>query len=412
MPIRISRVLACGLVAAASCFVVACGPAVPVRQEPAGAEVALSAEQALAGADSALARGDFVGAAKLYREAAQASDDEAVAEQATRAAFDHGQLQEASRAAERWLQINPTSENARRFAGITALKLHRLDLAQAHFTQLLDTVYVSPAAGYLALAPVVNGEAVPADVMELFRRLSAGHPDIAEGYYAYGSAALRADNFAAALAAAQAAVAKAPYWRPAKMLLARTQIATGDEEAGLALAKELVTDPQSDVAMHLEYAMLLAATGRDEEARAMLTPYTSGQTVIPGAVRTLGIMELDAGDLDAATAQFETLLATGAQSYDALFYMGNIAERRKDPDRAVRYYDRVASGDYGLAAQQRVARIKADKGGVQAGLAYLDGLQRAQPQLASDLYAAKAALLAGAGDDKRALQMYDEGIAS
>ena len=176
------------------------------------------------------------------------------------------------------------------------------------------------------------------------------------------------------------------------------------------MARELVTDPDSDVATHLDYALMLAATGHDEEARAMLMPYTTGKTVVPGAVRTLGVMELDAGNLDAATAQFENLLATGAQSYEALYYLGSIAERRKDSERALRYYQRVASGDYNLAAQQRVARIKAEQSGVQAGLAHLDEVAKSQPQLGPDIYSAKAALLSRHEEDKRAAQVYDEGL--
>jgi tetratricopeptide (TPR) repeat protein len=409
MPIRICRAFRCGLTAASLWFLAACAPATPVRDAQPGAATTPAA--ALAAADAALERGEFPAAARAYREGAQRSEDETVAEQATRVAFDHQQLKEAALAAERWLQLNPTSENARRYAGLTALKLHRLDDAEKHFASLLDTVYISPAAGYLALAPVISGEAAAGDVMELFRRLSAKHPDVAEGYYAYANAALRADNFAAAETAAATATAKAPYWKPAKMLLARTRIASGKEDAGLALARELVTDPDSDVATHLEYAMMLAATGHDEEARAMLTPYTSGKTVIPGAVRTLGVMDLDAGNLDAATVQFENLLATGAQSYEALYYLGVIAERRKDSDRAMRYYQRVATGEFSLPAQQRVARIRTEQSGVQAGLAHLDEVARAQPQLAPDVYSAKAALLASQHDDKRAGQVYDEGLA-
>ena len=38
------------------------------------------------------------------------------------------------------------------------------------------------------------------------------------------------------------------------------------------------------------------------------------------------------------TTRFEELLSTGAQSYEALYYLGVIAERRKDPERAVRFY--------------------------------------------------------------------------
>jgi Tfp pilus assembly protein PilF len=143
----------------------------------------------------------------------------------------------------------------------------------------------------------------------------------------------------------------------------------------------------------------------------VLTPYASGDTVIPAAVRALGAMNLDAGDLDAASRLFEDLLSTGAQSYEALYYMGVIAERRNDTERALRYYSRVSAGDYVLAAQQRVARIKAEQSGVEAGLAHLDEVARSQPQLAPDIYASRAALLSLKGDDKRAAEVLDAGLA-
>ncbi len=411
MPIRISRGLPGALAVAASWFLWGCAPTTATRTGQDAAPPIESIEAALADADAAVERGAFVEAARSYREAAERSDDESVAEQATRIGFDHHQLREAALAAARWLALNPTSENARRYAGITALKLHRLDEAEQHFAGLLETVYLSPAAGFLALAPVVGDEGTPVDVMELFRRLALRHPDVAEAHYAYASAALRADSYALAEREAEVAVARSPYWKPARMLLARARIANGKEEEGLAVARDLVTEAESDVATHLEYSMLLAATGRDEEARAMLTPYASGRTVVPNALRTLGVMDLDAGNLDAASAHFESLLATGAQSYEALYYLGAIAERRKDLDRALRYYSRVVSGDYHLAAQQRVARIKAEQSGLESGLTHLEELARSQPQLAPDVYSSKAALLSLEGEERRAGQAYDEGLA-
>lgn len=408
MPIRISRASSSAIGAVAAALITACAVTPPGASDRAGADTTVPVAQSTA--EAAFERGDYPAGARMYREAAQRSADESVAEQATRAAFDHTQLREAGLAADRWLELNPTSENAHRYAGIVALKLHRLDQAEEQFAYLLDTIYISPAAGFLALLPVIGDEGVSTDVMELFRRLSARHPDVAEGYYALGNAALRADNFAAAEAAATTAVAKAPFWKPARMLQARTMIANGKDEAGLSVARDLVTEPDSDIGTHLEYALLLSATGHDEEARAMLTPYTTGKTVVPAAVRTLGAMELDAGNLDAASAQFENLLATGAQSYEALYFLGAIAERRKDTERALRYYSRVAGGDYNLAAQQRVARIKAEQSGTEAGLAHLDEIARTQPQLAPDIYAAKAGLLELRGDTRRASQVYDEGV--
>src|SRR6188768_1332638 len=282
-------------------------------------------------------------------------------------------------AAARWLELNPTSEQARRHAGVAALQLHRLDAADAHFAVLLETAYLSPAAGFLALYPVIADEGTPADVTELFQRLSARHPKVAEGQYALAGAALRSENYALAVESATRATQLAPYWVPARMLRARTLIANGQDEQGLALALEVVNDNEADVATHLEYALLLSSTGHDEEARAMLTPYASGTTVVPGALRALGLMDLQQGDLDSASKRFDALLSTGAQTYESLFHLGAIAEQREDADRALRNYARVTGGDFALPAQVRVARIKADKSGTEAGLLHLEEFARARP---------------------------------
>jgi tetratricopeptide (TPR) repeat protein len=369
-------------------------------------------EALLADGDGALERNELPEAARAYRLAAEASDDEAIAEQATRTAFDHSQMREAALAADRWLALNPTSEQARRYAGVAALELHRLDVAEEHFAQLLASgAYISPAAGFLALLPVVSEHGTAPDVTELFRRLAARHPDVAEGQHALGSAALRSDNFELAVESARRAAELAKYWVPARMLLARALIASGDEQAGLDAARELVMAPDADVATHLEYALMLAATGRYEEARAMLTPYATGETVIPGAVRSLGVLDLEQGDLDAATQRFEDLLSTGSQSYEALYFLGSIADRRGDEERALRYYSRVAGGDYALAAQGRVARIKAGQAGLDAGLRHLEEFARGHPQSGPDVVGVRAGLATALEDPERAMAILDAGLA-
>ena len=383
----------------------------PGSRETAG-DTRKAPEVLLADGDAALERNELPEAARAYRQAAEASDDEAIAEQATRTAFDHSQMHEAALAAERWLALNPTSEQARRYAGVAALELHRLDIAEEQFAQLLASgAYISPAAGFLALLPAVVDHGTAPDVTELFRRLVARYPDVAEGHHALGSAALRSDNFELAVESARRATEIAKYWVPARMLLARALIASGEEQAGLDAARELVMAPNADVATHLEYALMLAATGRDEEARAMLTPYATGETVIPGAVRSLGVLDLERGDLEAARQRFEDLLSTGSQSYEALYFLGNIADRREDKELALRYYSRVAGGDFALAAQGRVARIKAEQAGLDAGLRHLEEFARGHPQRGPDLVATRAGLASAMGDSARALSILDAGLA-
>jgi tetratricopeptide (TPR) repeat protein len=380
------------------------------NERPPEPDPSASPAQLQADGDAALERQAYPLAANYYRRAAERADDERLAEQATRIAYDNQQQREAAAAAERWLELNPTSEEARRYAGVAALQLHRLDAADAHFAVLLETAYLSPAAGFLALYPVIADEGTAPDVAELFRRLSERHPKVAEGQYALAGAALRSENYALAVEAATRATQLAPYWVPARMLRARALIASGQEEQGLALARDVVSDNESDVATHLEYALLLSSTGHDEEARAMLTPYAAGTTVVPGALRALGLIDLQHGDLDSATRRFDALLSTGAQTYESLFHLGAIAEQREDDERALRNYARVTGGDFALPAQARVARIRAETSGTEAGLRHLDEFARARPELAVDVIVQRAALLSERDDERGALAELDAGI--
>jgi len=404
-PISFVSRAACGVL-----FVLFAGCAATPAGKPTEPALPSDPESLVAYGEAAVGRGELPEAARAFRLAAAASDDERVAEQATRFAFEQSQLRETALAADRWLALNPTSEQARRYAGVAALELHRLDAAEAHFGELISTSYISPAAGFLALLPVVSDHGTTPDAMELFRRLSARHPKVAEGHYAHGTLALAAENFAAAQASAQRAAELAPYWVPARMLQARTLIASGEEEAGLGIAKDLVTAPDADIATHLEYALLLANAGREDEARAMLTPYATGETVVPGAVRMLGMLDLQADDFDAAARHFENLLSTGSQSYEALYFLGNVADRRKDPEQALRYYSRVTGGDYALPAQGRVARIKAERDGLDAGLAHLDAFARSEPQRGPDVVAMRAGLASAQGDARRAIEILGAGL--
>jgi tetratricopeptide (TPR) repeat protein len=380
--------------------------------QPTGREAESRGPEALlADADAALERNELPEAARAYRRAAEASADEAVAEQAAGIAFENSQFNEALLAAQRWLVLNSSSEQARRHAGVAALELHRLDEAEEQFAPLLESGYISPAAGFLALLPVLTGHGSAPDLTELFRRLVARHPGVAEGHYALAAAALRSENFALAVQSARRATEIAPYWVPAKMMLARALIASGEEEAGLAMARDLVLAPDSEAAVQIEYALLLAGVGRDEEARAILTPYATGSRVFPGAVRGLGVLDLQQGNLEAAAARFEDLLSTGAQAYDALYFLGAVADRRGDTEGAMRYYLRVAGGDFALQAQGRVARVKAEQSGLDAGLAHLDDFARGHPQRGPDVVATRAGLASGMGDQVRALEILDAGLA-
>jgi tetratricopeptide (TPR) repeat protein len=390
----------------------ACATPAPHQGSPAGDgsdRLPADPNALVLGAEVALQRGQYREAAAAYVRAAQMAKDEELAEQATRVAYEHRQWTLVQAGAERWLELNQTNEEARRFAAFAALQLYRIDAAAEHLSALLNSAFINAQAGFLALLPQVSEEAAPAAATAVLQRLAAQYPDLTEAHYAVAQAALQSDNLALALEHARAAREKGPYWSPAGLLLARVQMIQGDSEAGLATARQVIEQDSQD-AYRLEYALMLMQAGKEEEGRKELSQLANSETTGPLVERALADIDFQLGNRDAAAQRFSALVTSGRFVYESLFYLGAIAESRAAPDEALQLYSRVTSGDFAIAAQTRVARIKARKEGIEAGLKHLEEFSATRPQYRIDTITTRASLLASHGDTAGALASLENAL--
>ncbi len=396
-----------------ACAVLLCsllGACASTDQKPSSEDSSPADPNALVlGAEVALQRGEYLEASKAYLRAAMSADDEALAEQATRVAYEHRQWRIVEQAADRWLRLNHTNEEARRYAAFAALHLYRLDQAAEHLGTLLETAYINPQVGFLALLPQLADEAPEAAVTTVLEKLVAKYPDLTEAHYALAQAALQSDNFKLGLAHAQKARELGPYWSPAGLLLARAQLMNGHSEQALETARAVLEQDNQD-AHRLEYALMLIQVGREEEGKKELSALASAQETALVVERTLADIDFQMGNRDAAAKRFSNLVSSGRFVYESLFYLGAIAESRQAWDDALQLYGRVTSGDFAIAAQSRAARIKIDQKGLEEGLKHLDEFASTRPQFRIETVAVRASLLAEHGDTEGALATLDAAL--
>jgi tetratricopeptide (TPR) repeat protein len=379
-------------------------------KKPAAEEGSAGDPNALVlGAEVALQRGEYLEAAKAYLRAAMSAEDEALAEQATRVAYEHSQWSIVEQAAARWLSLNHTNEEARRYAAFAALHLYRLDSAAEHLSTLLETAYINPQAGFLALLPQLSEEAPEAAVTAVLQKLVAKYPDVTEAHYALAQAALQSDNFALGLAHAQKARELGSFWAPAGLLLARAQLMNGQTDQALATARAVLEQDSQD-SHRLEYALMLIQAGQEEEGRKQLAAIDKTGNTALVVERALADIDFQTGNRDSAAKRFSNLVSTGRFVYESLFYLGAIAESRQAWEDALQLYGRVTSGEYAVAAQSRAARIKTDQQGLEAGVKHLEEFASTRPQYRIETIAARAALLADEGDDEGALALLDDAL--
>jgi len=394
--------LVVGLMAASQLLA---GCATPPASE-AAAVVPQDANTLLVSAEMALQLKRYREASRLYAAAVQGSEDELLAERATRVAYQYHQYGTVLEITKRWLEINSTSEDARRFAGFAALRLYKIDIAAEHFGHLIQSGFISPQAGFVSLLPEWLDEGTRPAAMALTQRLVPMFPDTAEAHYAFAQAALQSENNALALTNAQRATELSPYWMPAKWLLARVHLVGGNSDEALKIARGIVAQ-EGTPEYKLELAQLLYASGNTEEGMREFEALTTDAAVAPAASRSVALLNMQRGQYEEAYRGFRDLVRSGHFVYESMFYLGQIAEIKKQTSDAIELYQRVTVGDLAVPAQVRVARLKSEGGSLPDGLALLDKFAEEHPEFALAIAMGQATVLSDAGQNDQALKKLD-----
>jgi tetratricopeptide (TPR) repeat protein len=407
--------LALGLLACSACV----GP--PVAPAP----VQKSAVYYSLTGELARVRGEPRTAALQYASAAQNASDLTLIAHASEVTSECLQPSLTAAIATRWLGLDPQSIDAHRAAARAALALARIEESARQYRIVLS----SSPRGTDAELKDLEGELETSDEVfaarRLFDRLAADFPTSAAAQRLAGLAALRADDPAAAAEDFSRALALTPVQasdEPARDAAAdagearrelqqglwRARILSGDAEAPLAESRALAQlDPTP--ANVLNYALLLLAASQDQAAIAQLEALARDAESQAVALRLLGLVEFQNGDLDAAGRRFTELLTTGKFVDDSFYYLGLIAERRADLEKALRLYAQVQGGDNAAAALVRASTILQTHGAAAAAQEILDHLIEDEPARAPEMVAARARIYSDAGDARQALDVLGRG---
>jgi tetratricopeptide (TPR) repeat protein len=369
-------------------------------------------------AEIALARHQPRVAALQYAAAASQGTDIALLERATQVAAESLQPALAESLAVRWIQAEPKSVEAHRAAARAALALHHIDQAASHYRIVLSGSPIGADAEFAALETYLAGNDNVFGARQLADQLVQSFPSSVAALRVQGFAALRADDPAAAVRSFTAALAipdpgglenGAAAHGELPQALARARILSGDADSPLAQAREDVARDDT-AAKRLDYALLLMAAQRDSAASQQLEILARDTEYAPVALRLLGLIEFQAGHLDAASARFADLVRADKYLDDAFYYLALIADRRDDPEHALRLYAQVQSGANALPALLRATAILQTHGAAKAAEELLDRLIEDEPERAPEILAARARSYAESGDLARAIAVLEAGV--
>ncbi len=358
-------------------------------------------------AELALQGGEYRTAAEDYSAAAALSEEPEIAQTATRVAYTYGFNELGLDAAERWAELQPDSEEAVLYLAQLNLRLGELRRSANYFADLVENGEGEPDQRLLSLIPILSEED-PIQAERLMRRLARPYRNSSYAHYAAAVMSLQAGNGEEAEERAQRAIELDPEWIRPKLLFARALMLQGEDEAAIDFAARIVGDsPQPDPEARLELAIMYLSAGRDDDALSQVNQVLLEQPSRTDALRMLAIINFRLGNLDAASDDFQDLLASGRYTMDALYYLARIADSREDYTRAIGLYSQITRGQNVVAAQRRASALIAREGEAETAIEHLRDFAEQHPSYAIEMVAAEAQLMVSLDRYDDALAVYD-----
>lgn len=350
-------------------------------------------------------RGNFGLSASAYLDLARSTRDPRLARRAAEIALHGRNLEAALQAARLWVEIDPESAQARQMMAGLLVSANRLDELQPHVAKLLSQEGENLSDGLLRLNRLFARYPDKKAVLVIIEQLTVPYVGLAEAHFARAQAALNAKEWRRGVAEADRALALRPDWDVGVMLKAQLQRAESPEAAIETLRAYLAGHPQARE-VRLQYARSLIGAQKFPQAR---TEFQRLLVDFPGNVDVIyavAVLSMQLSDWTAAEENFRKLLGRDFAEIDTVrLYLGQIAEERKQPDAALRWYREVTPGEQYLAAQLRIAQLLARQGKLEEGRRHLQDARAAGNADRIQLLLAESQLLRDAGKSGEAYEL-------
>ncbi|MBI2306039.1 MAG: tetratricopeptide repeat protein [Rhodocyclales bacterium] len=387
-------------------------PQPPLSAEHYRSLVGQAVYQVLLG-EIALQRGNHELAVSAYGDLAYRTRDPKVLERTVEVASISRRFDVAYEAARLWVEVEPESITARQTLAAVLIMQNRADELGPQISILLEKDKDNLTDNLLRLNRMLARLQDKAGSYRMLEKVLVPYAGIAEAHYALATAAFHAGDRPGALTEIRKAATLRPDWdAPAlfeSQLLARDSAAAAIE----VLERFVKANPLArDVRLHL--ARGLIAEKRYGDAKKHFDRLLADNPGSTELMYPVAVLALQQNDVATAEPLLLRIMEGGepAERMVAAFYLGQVAEDRKDHAGAIAFYKRVGPGEQFVPAQVRVASLlMKEGGGLSMARTHLQDSARRHPPGQVQFAVAEAHLLRDAGRDEEALALFDRIIA-
>ncbi|MEM8984490.1 MAG: tetratricopeptide repeat protein [Pseudomonadota bacterium] len=358
--------------------------------------------------------GEYRYGASEYAKAALAAGDVDTLAAAVDVGFEFGDNKTTRRVIARWQSVEPANPLPWLVQGRLALRDNDRSGATEAFAQFL-TRSVPPfperADAYERLGNSLLTTTNRLLAIGVGEDLTAQFATDWRAFKMLSQVALARDELTLALEAAEQAFELAPESFDAGLLQAQAIVLGGDRSAGLEFAEYVLENADPSPKDRLNYARLLSSSEAVDEAIEVVDAVLDDAPDNADAIAARAILDLRAGELERAWERFSQLANRRSHRHDAVFFLGNIAERSGRSEQARRIYSQIGEGPNAVIAQQRISALLLSEGNRDAALAHLADYRRRHPDDGFAISVTEAQLLREVGQIDEAIAVYDRLLA-
>jgi tetratricopeptide (TPR) repeat protein len=356
-------------------------------------------------------RGDVVLASQLFLDLAKQTRDARLAERAARSAAFAQQPGIALQASTLWVELDPDSIEAQQASSQLLIASGNLKQAKPHIEKLLakeDT----RANGFLYLPSLLASQKDKVEVLNAVTAFAKPYPKLPEAHFAIAQAAWAADKPDIAKNSLEAANKLRPGWELAAQMQAQMLLKESPEKAITYYQDFLSKHPKAND-VRMAYAKLLVSQKKYNEAKPEFVKLVESSNGSPEISAVVGILSLESSDYLMADKYFQQAISSGFKEPDQLLiYLGRSAERQKQDDKALSWYDKIQPGEHYLDGRLSAANVIARTKNVDAAIKLLDEVEDLTPEQQMLVIQTEAGMLSQAKREQEAFDMLQKATQS
>lgn len=357
------------------------------------------------------ARGRLDISARVFLKLARETGDARIAKRAAEFSLFGNDLENASQAVQLWLASDPESEEALRLMmSLSAENGRDMEAIQGYLTQVLAQAPANLPGNLLGINAAFAAVPDKKAVRDAILQLTEPYLSYPEAYLARAQAFAIADELMESLSQTTDALKLRPDWEPALLLKFQLMVETGAKQQAVDELSGLLRRFPQNRAFGLAYARTLVSMQQYEQARDAFSRLLEQDPQDAEALFSAALLSYQIEDDDKAEKLFKQTLAANHPATDVVnLYLGQIGERRKNWNEAIRYYQEIGPGPQYAEAQVRIAMALNESGRPAEALAHLRALKGDEEDRLRYLLA-EAFLLRESGEIKKAFDMLEAAL--